>query len=303
MRFYTKIFIILLSVIGLGIFIVFLHSTVKTTPSYPVRNAFFGVASNIQLHQPTNASHSNTLATTPLEQATRYLPTMSRNIIQNRTHADTSISPQQNTIFSTKLSTQRPSILSLFNSLIKSPPQKTSTTIPVIHTPDALLWNGIYSATTPVPTNTQAPSATQKALHTYGNQLGAVLKTFTTAQGDQIQLLKDFIANRKDTAPLKRLTTAYSTLAHTVGTLSAPSQLEATNSALSAGYKLISTRLWDITDAQTDKAFIQRLSTYNKAAAIVAEQQIKIINTFKEYNISFKSSEPGTLFMFSGSTL
>jgi len=162
------------------------------------------------------------------------------------------------------------------------------------------IWLGGYngSSTYEQPSN---ESEAQAALHQYGNELGALLKSFNLSQGDQPNVLDKFIKDRANTTGLKRLTDGYIKLSADIAHITAPASLATIHSSLVSSYASVGELLWDLTSATNDEELMQKMLTYNESSNEVAKQQIAFITLLKAYDVTFKSHEAGSIFMFSPS--
>jgi len=163
------------------------------------------------------------------------------------------------------------------------------------------IWLGGYSDAQ-VGTQTETSSAVQAALHKYGNDLGALLKSFGLAQGDQADTLDKFIKNRTNTTGLKKLTDDYLQLSSDINGLSAPAQLTSVHSGLVSSYASVGELLWNLSSANDDTELLDLMLTYNKSSEEVAKHHVTLVTLLKAHGVTFKSHEPGNIFTFSPPT-
>lgn len=164
------------------------------------------------------------------------------------------------------------------------------------------IWTGSYTNSGSGTTSGGGETQTQQALHAYGNELGALLKAFQLAQGDQTKLLETFLEDRNDTEALKRLTDAYITLAQNIKVITAPSILTTTHAGLVDSYTQVGELLWNLHLADSDEALIERMLIYNKASEAVAKHHVTLVTLFKAHGVTFQQHEPGSIFTFSPQT-
>ncbi len=164
-------------------------------------------------------------------------------------------------------------------------------------TNDIAIWTGTYTTSSPV-VIVDEQSEVQRELHTYGNELGALLTAFTTTQGDQVALLDAFLKNRTETAALRALTNAYTELSDEIASIEPPQVAQSTHTRLSDAYAEVGTLLWNLTTAQDDSELVAQILTYNKASEAVAKQHIALVNLFSAYDVTFDPGEAGSVFVF-----
>lgn len=162
---------------------------------------------------------------------------------------------------------------------------------------ESFIWTGGYSNSN-APVIIEQQSAAQVALRAYGNELGSLLTTFNTNQGDQVALLDVFFEDRSKTVGLRALTNAYIELSAEIAAINAPAAARMTHERLSAAYKEVGTLLWELTTAQNDTELVDRILIYNKSSEAVVKQHIALVTLFKAYGITFDAGDPGRVFVF-----
>lgn len=160
------------------------------------------------------------------------------------------------------------------------------------------LWFGNYT-NSQIHTETGSETETQLALREYANTLGALLKSFDIAQGNQVALLENFVADRTTTHSLKQLTDAYEQLSLDISQIDAPEVVSSIHTGLIISYKAVGELLWELTLAHDDTELMERMLIYNQSSEDVAKQHVSLITLLKAYGIEFKSSEAGSIFSFS----
>ena len=210
---------------------------------------------------------------------------------------------QTTTVEKTPEETERDEVRDLLNNLLGPKLSDSMTQANGQNTLDtrADIWLGGYSdAQTTVAAEKE--SDTQKALRTYGNELGKILKDFDLAQGDQVGTLESFLENRSATSGLKKMTTGYADLSLKIAAIKAPAVVTTIQSGLVSSYALVGELLWNISFATTDEELIERMLTYNKASEAVAKNQVALITLLKAHGVEFQNYEPGSIFSFSSPT-
>ncbi|HWO07735.1 MAG TPA: hypothetical protein VNM40_04120 [Candidatus Paceibacterota bacterium] len=160
---------------------------------------------------------------------------------------------------------------------------------------------GLVSVETPRPR-----SAADQALFEYGNSLGSTLQAFADLHQNMPQILKDQAEDRTNSmkvAALKRLADDFSRLGDTIAAMDGiPSEAIGAHQALAAAYRDVGAQLAKVPDAQGDDAFLAAINTYNGSAENLSRRLVEIADIFGSRNVGFTTSDPGSIFIFSGNT-
>ncbi|MDP2650378.1 MAG: hypothetical protein Q8P16_02320 [bacterium] len=162
-----------------------------------------------------------------------------------------------------------------------------------------IFWSGQYNDTQAPAPESDAETPLQEELHAYGNELGAKLRSFLSAEGDQAALLDRFVKDRSEISELLALTNAYAELSATLAKIKAPVPLANTHAGLVSSYAEVGEYLWDLTNAKDDFVLLDKMLAYNKKSEAVAKHHVTIITIFKAHGVEFASGEPGSVFGFS----
>ncbi len=138
-------------------------------------------------------------------------------------------------------------------------------------------------------------------LRKYGNALATELTSFRLAHSDQLAVLDTFIKNSSNSGAgeaLISLANAYSSLSKDIGMLNAPSDVTKINQGISNALADISNALLELAEARADTEIYKKSIEYNKKSEDLAKFTLKLIDIFLFSDVRFKSSEPGSIFMF-----
>jgi hypothetical protein len=169
---------------------------------------------------------------------------------------------------------------------------------------------GAASAYSFIPTgliSVETPSkrtAQEQALYEYGNQLGTEIQAFESNYRDAPLILNTHALARTDArniAEVKALGLAYAELGVRIRELnSIPAEAASFNDAYGNGYRILGTNMTKIASATTDEEYIAAVNTYNDGVANLTKRFLAIVTFFGANNITFASSDAGSVFMFSG---
>ncbi len=174
----------------------------------------------------------------------------------------------------------------------------TSTETPSAY---SFIPQGLVSAEKPAKPRTQA----QDRLHSYGNAVGTLVKPFEDNARINAQTLKNHTEDRNNPEKADQLNALALNLAQLgvdiLATTGVPESAAAAHKEYGTAYRMLGTRLAAITKTQTDEEFLNAIVSYNTAAEELTKKFLLLIAIFNTNEITFSSSEPGSIFMFSAS--
>ena len=77
-----------------------------------------------------------------------------------------------------------------------------------------------------------------------------------------------------------------------------PEEAKAAHSALATSYRIVGTNLTKIAATKTDEEFLTAVNTYNTGVEGLSKRFFVLVGIFAANNVTFSSSEPGSIFMF-----
>jgi len=163
----------------------------------------------------------------------------------------------------------------------------------------AFIPTGLISTTT----QTTRRTVLQKALYDYGNDLGSLIQSFEQDHMNQSQLITDYLQDRNNStkvAVMETLGNQYATLGDSILAMdSVPSQMTSAHAALAQSYKELGAKLGLVAQTQGDAAFIAAIETYNNSAQTYVKNYIAVSDLFAAYGVTFSTTDPGSVFVFS----
>ena len=299
--------IIIVSVIAIGIVVTTTLSSQHTPPAPQDTSGYatFNTAPNIFESLTRTQETPTTLVTTTTppvshESQTQALSHIIRTWEERPGSSDARAARTTIAVERTQQQREQDEISVLFNDLIG--PRVTDYTAQQSDysslSSNDLIWGGDLTTNTSGSASAPGYTDTQQAVHRYGNELGETLQAFNLAQGDQAALLEAFIETR-DATRLKRLADAYVTLGEAIALLSAPAPVISMHNGMTISYTAVGELLFEVSIATDDEDLMERMLTYNAVAEDVARHHVAFITTLKAYGITYKSHEPGNIFMFS----
>lgn len=188
-----------------------------------------------------------------------------------------------------------------------SRPKKSSST----STNPGLSTEEIYSYIPSSIVVTIEPSSTrtesQEALFRYGNEAGQIIQLFEDRNRSMARVLKDQFedpTNPEKNAALTGLGNALIAVGESLEQIeSIPSQATSVHARLAQSYKAAGEKLALVPNATTDEEKIAAMLAYNAAAEDYVRSYIAMVRLFSLSNVTFSSSDPGSVFMFSATGL
>ncbi len=206
-------------------------------------------------------------------------------------------------IFDTTISedtTEVPEGLNELLALLVQP--KTDVDINAPETPDAYSFipQGLVSAEKPEKPRTQ----TQNSLHSFGNAVGTLVKPFEESARINAQTLKNHAEDRSDPEKMAQVEALAFTLAQLgvdiLGIADIPESARAAHKEYGTAYRILGTQLAALSKAKTDEEFLSAIVDYNTAVEELTKKFLMLVAIFNANNVTFSSSDPGSIFMFSG---
>jgi len=173
-------------------------------------------------------------------------------------------------------------------------------------TPDtyAFIPQGFITTSTSNESRTVTPGQ-ESGLHEYGNQVGTYIKDFEDMHRAGPQILKDHIedrANPQKIAALERLASDMEYLGISLLEMDyVPANATAMHKAYAAAYKAAGANLIKVSETTTDEEFVDAIATYNASVEELTKRFLMLVALFGANNITFSSSDPGSVFMFNPS--
>ena len=163
----------------------------------------------------------------------------------------------------------------------------------------SLIPQGLIS----VSTGAKQRSPEAEVLFTYGNEVGTYIQGFESLHLNSVQMMKDHAEDRQNadkTSHVDRLGYEMAELGRDLGQLqTVPADIKAAHAALATSYRLAGTNLTKVAATKTDEEFLGAINTYNASVESLAKRFLVIVGIFSANEVSFSSSDPGSIFMFS----
>ena len=164
----------------------------------------------------------------------------------------------------------------------------------------SFLPRGLIATSTPGKEYTPA----QEALRAYGNEAGSYIQSFEERNRDMARVLKDQFEDRENPLKNAALVGLADGLAGVGDSLLSieivPEQAASANAKLAASYRAMGAKLRLIPDANTEEARIQAMLAYNATVEEFIKSYTALATLFSLSEVTFRTDEPGTVFMFSG---
>ena len=171
-------------------------------------------------------------------------------------------------------------------------------------TPSAYAY--IPSGLITVDSTTRSRSSGDDELYTYGNAVGNYIQSFESMNSNAAQILKDQAEERTNadkTDAVRRMGVAYAELGRDLNIIDPiPASAKSLHSAYATSYRIIGTNLTKIATAANDKDYIDAITTYNDSVDGLTKRFLALVTFFAAHNITFSSSDPGSIFMFNSSS-
>lgn len=166
----------------------------------------------------------------------------------------------------------------------------------------AFIPSGLFSPPQQEPV--AALTDSQKALYSWGSDVGSIIQSYENSHPNQAAILTDHMQDRDNPAKIaamKQLGADLKNVANSIDNIGeAPPQMSTAGPALSAAYRDIGTKLAAVPDAQGDEAIVKAILTYNSAAESFAQKYVSVVLVFQANGVKFTQDEPGGVFMFPG---
>ncbi|PIR86418.1 hypothetical protein COU13_01010 [Candidatus Kaiserbacteria bacterium CG10_big_fil_rev_8_21_14_0_10_43_70] len=142
----------------------------------------------------------------------------------------------------------------------------------------------------------------QRDLHDYGNEAGSYIQSFSERWRDQSQILKQFIediGNEEKAMQVDDLSFALIRVGIDLENMDiVPDDAQGAHTRLVSGYKSIGQKLASVASARSDEELLNAVIAYNEAADDFAEDYLSVVTLISVAEVSFSSSEPGSIFVF-----
>ena len=141
------------------------------------------------------------------------------------------------------------------------------------------------------------------ALKEYGNSVGALIQAYENTHPSAVQILKDQAEDRTDPEKSSRVYQLGFDMAALGRDLlemeNVPKDVQAAHAALGTSYRIAGTNVTKIAEAKTDKEFLDAVLAYNTSVEALSKRFFVIVGIFSANNVTFSSSDTGSVFMFS----
>jgi hypothetical protein len=182
-------------------------------------------------------------------------------------------------------------------SLLTQPQGTSSVTSVDVQSAFSFIPTGFISIDSP-----QRLSREAEVIKAYGNDIGTYIQGYESMHLNAPQILKDQAEDR--TNPEKALNVK--NLGYDMAALGrdllqmqeVPKEAQAAHKALATSYRIAGTNLTKIADSTTDQQFLDAITVYNASAEALAKRFFALASIFSAHNVTFSSSEPGSVFMF-----
>lgn len=141
-----------------------------------------------------------------------------------------------------------------------------------------------------------------EALHAYGNEVGTYIQGFEAMHSNSAQILKDHAeerGNAEKAAKVGQLGYEFAELGRDLNLIATvPDEVKAAHSALATSYRILGTNLTKVAATKTDEEFLEAVNAYNPSVEGLSKRFLVLVGIFAANNVTFSSSEPGSIFMF-----
>lgn len=162
----------------------------------------------------------------------------------------------------------------------------------------SLIPHGLIS----VASGAKQRSPEAEVLFVYGNEVGTYIQGFESLHLNSVQMMKDHAEDRGNAdkaANVDRLGYEMAELGRDLNQLqTVPADIKAAHAALATSYRLAGTNLTKVAAAKSDEEFLGAINTYNASVESLAKRFLVVVGIFSANEVSFSSSDPGSIFMF-----
>lgn len=147
----------------------------------------------------------------------------------------------------------------------------------------------------------------QQALYEYGNAAGLVVLSFDAAEQNASTVLQNWLSARTGQAQIAQVNALAGELTQAGASLSAlasvPQSAQADNAALAQAYEAAGAQLKAAAaTGDDDTATAAAIKSYDSTADSFTAAYLALSNLFSISGVQFSSSDPGSVFQFSGSS-
>lgn len=143
------------------------------------------------------------------------------------------------------------------------------------------------------------------ALFDYGNEVGTYVRGFEDIHQNMPQILRDHAEDRKNPDKIAAVRNMGIDLAQLgldlLGLQQVPASVATSHKAYATSYRILGTNLTKIAESETDQEFLEAITAYNTSAEDVTKRFLFIVAIFDTNNVTFSTSDPGSMFMFNPS--
>lgn len=150
----------------------------------------------------------------------------------------------------------------------------------------------------------------QKALYIYGNEVGSYVQGYNATEGsNQVQAMKNALNDRQNAAKAQSVTaigTAMENAGNGIASISdVPTEVLIDNTAFANSWNDSGKKLIALAQALPgrDADLVAAIETYDTSINTYITDYVALADLFKDYNVTFSSSDPGSVFTFSSSGL
>ena len=159
--------------------------------------------------------------------------------------------------------------------------------------------------TVPPPPATRTPA--EQKLFAYGNDVGFLIKMFEDTHRDSVASLDAFFSKRTDQSGINKVLSMagdYAALSTRIaGIPSIPEDTTSMNTDLARSYGNIATGLTNLTHTTTDDGLIEAIKSYDATVEEFIGKFVALADFFSARGIKFSSSDLGSIFTFSPTSL
>ena len=189
-----------------------------------------------------------------------------------------------------------------FEALFAQLVQKTTVTASSeVSTPEGYSFIPQGFVSTETPTKKRTPE--QDKLFTYGNQIGIYVKGYEGTHYGSAQLLKDHIEDRTNPDKIRALKVLGQDMQRFGNDLKdmpdVPANAAGMHRTYANAYYAAGANMILISETSTDEAFVSAIGKYNAVIEKLSVQFQLMVALFGTNEVTFSSSDPGSVFMFS----
>jgi hypothetical protein len=190
-------------------------------------------------------------------------------------------------------------ITALLAQLVQHTPVTASSNEPTAPDSYSFIPQGLIS-TEPVK---KVRTAAQENLFDYGNDVGTFVKGFEDTHYGSAQILKDHVEDRTNPDKIRALKILGQDLQQLGVDLrtvpNVPEEAKGMHRIYANAYYAVGGNLVLISETTTDEEFVNAITKYNSLVEALSTQFQLLVVLFGTNEVTFSSSDPGNIFMFS----